>query len=219
MGRKIVIATCSLNQWALDFDGNFERIMKSIEIAKENGAKYRLGPELEICGYGCADHFHESDTLLHSFEVLKKLLESPVTEDIICDVGIQILLIRPKKLMANHGMYREMRWFAPWTKFRAVEEYFLPRMIQQVTGQEIVPFGDCVLSTKDTCIGTEMCEELWCPSSPHSQMSLDGVEIFTNSSASHYELCKADQRLNLIKSATSKVNKLRTISTKNDKMF
>ncbi|XP_077567843.1 glutamine-dependent NAD(+) synthetase isoform X4 [Stigmatopora nigra] len=91
MGRKIVIATCSLNQWALDFDGNFERIMKSIEIAKENGAKYRLGPELEICGYGCADHFHESDTLLHSFEVLKKLLESPVTEDIICDVGMPIM--------------------------------------------------------------------------------------------------------------------------------
>lgn len=39
-------------------------------------------------GYGCADHFYESDTLLHSFEVLRKLLESPVTEDIICDVGM-----------------------------------------------------------------------------------------------------------------------------------
>ncbi|XP_037102571.1 glutamine-dependent NAD(+) synthetase isoform X2 [Syngnathus acus] len=204
MGRKVTLATCSLDQWALEFDGNFERILKSIEIAKEHGAKYRLGPELEICGYGCADHFHESDTLLHCFEVLKKLLESPITQDIICDVGIQILLIRPKMLMANHGIYREMRWFSPWTKFRTVEEYFLPRMIQQVTGQDTVPFGDCVLSTKDTCIGTEMCEELWHPSSPHSQMGLDGVEIFTNSSASHHELRKADQRINLIKSATLK---------------
>lgn len=45
---------------------------------------------LYICysGYGCADHFYESDTLLHSFQVLKKLLQSPVTEDIICDVGM-----------------------------------------------------------------------------------------------------------------------------------
>ncbi|XP_019735405.1 glutamine-dependent NAD(+) synthetase isoform X2 [Hippocampus comes] len=222
MGRKVTLATCSLDQWALEFDGNFERILKSIEIAKENGAKYRLGPELEICGYGCADHFHESDTLLHCFEVLKKLLESPITQDIICDVGMpimhrnvryncrviflnrQILLIRPKMLMANHGIYREMRWFSPWTKFRTVEEYFLPRMIQQVTGQDTVPFGDCVLSTRDTCIGTEMCEELWHPSSPHIQMGLDGVEIFTNSSASHHELRKANQRLNLIKSATAK---------------
>lgn len=37
-------------------------------------------------------------------------------------------------------------------------------------------------------------------------MGLDGVEIFTNSSASHHELRKADQRVNLVKSATTKVN-------------
>ncbi|XP_007544049.1 glutamine-dependent NAD(+) synthetase isoform X1 [Poecilia formosa] len=193
-----------------------------IEVAKANGAKYRLGPELEICGYGCADHFYESDTLLHSFQALKTLLESPVTQDIICDVGMpimhhnvryncrvlflnrKILLIRPKMLMANSGTYREMRWFSPWTRLRQVEEYFLPRMIQEVTGQDTVPFGDCVLSTKDTSIGTEICAELWNPNSPHIQMGLDGVEIFTNSSASHHELRKADQRVNLIKTATTK---------------
>lgn len=44
-----------------------------------------------------------------------------------------------------------------------------------------------------------------CFLSPHIQMGLDGVEIFTNSSASHHELRKADQRVNLIKSATTKV--------------
>nr|XP_020469362.1 glutamine-dependent NAD(+) synthetase [Monopterus albus] len=222
MGRKVTLATCSLNQWALDFEGNSERILRSIEIARTHGAKYRLGPELEICGYGCADHFYESDTLLHSFQVLRKLLESPVTQDIICDVGMpimhhnvryncrvlflnrKILLIRPKMLMANHGNYREVRWFSPWNQLRKVEEYFLPRMIQEVTGQDTVPFGDCVLSTKDTCIGTEICAELWNPRSPHIQMGLDGVEIFTNSSASHHELRKAEQRVTLIKSATTK---------------
>lgn len=39
-------------------------------------------------GYGCSDHYYESDTLLHSFQVLAKLLESPATQDIICDVGM-----------------------------------------------------------------------------------------------------------------------------------
>ena len=39
-------------------------------------------------GYGCSDHYYESDTLLHSFQVLAKLLESPITQDIICDVGM-----------------------------------------------------------------------------------------------------------------------------------
>ncbi|KAM6980650.1 glutamine-dependent NAD(+) synthetase [Aplochiton taeniatus] len=222
MGRNVTLATCSLNQWALDFDGNLERILKSIEIAKSLGAKYRLGPELEICGYGCADHFYEPDTLLHSFQVLRKLLESPVTQDIICDVGMpimhhnvryncrvlflnrKILLIRPKMLLANYGNNREFRWFSPWNHLRHIEEYFLPRIVQDVTRQSTVPFGDCVLSTKDTCIGSEMCAELWNPRSPHVNMGLDGVEIITNSSASYHELRKADQRINLVKSATNK---------------
>ncbi|KAM3876874.1 glutamine-dependent NAD(+) synthetase [Diretmus argenteus] len=222
MGRKVTLAACSLNQWALDFEGNLERILKSIELAKAQGAKYRLGPELEICGFGCADHFYESDTLLHSFQVLRKLLESPITQDIICDVGMpvmhhtvryncrvlflnrKILLIRPKMVMANNGNYRELRWFSPWNQLRRVEEYFLPRMIQEVTGQDTVPFGDCVLSTTDTCIGSEICAELWNPRSPHIDMGLDGVEIFTNSSASHHELRKACSRVDLIKSATTK---------------
>lgn len=43
----------SLNQWALDFEGNLERILESIKRAKLAGAKLRVGPELEICGYGC----------------------------------------------------------------------------------------------------------------------------------------------------------------------
>ncbi|XP_072321147.1 glutamine-dependent NAD(+) synthetase-like [Eucyclogobius newberryi] len=222
MGRKVTLATCSLNQWALDFEGNLDRILQSVEVAKAKGAKYRLGPELEICGYGCADHYYESDTLLHSFEVLRKLLESPVTQDIICDVGMpvmhhnvryncrviflnrKILLIRPKMLMANTGVHRELRWFSPWTQTRQVEDYFLPRMIHEITGQDTVPFGDCVLSTKDTCIGSEICQELWSPNSVHIDMSLDGVEIVTNGSASHHELRKADQRVKVVTSATAK---------------
>lgn len=55
----VTLATCNLNQWALDFDGNLKRIEESIRLAKTKGCKYRLGPELEISGYGCEDHFLE----------------------------------------------------------------------------------------------------------------------------------------------------------------
>jgi NAD+ synthase (glutamine-hydrolysing) len=48
MGRKITVAVCTLNQWALDFEGNMSRIMESILEAKELRAAYRTGPELEI---------------------------------------------------------------------------------------------------------------------------------------------------------------------------
>lgn len=37
-------------------------------------------------------------------------------------------------------------------------------------------------------------------------MGLDGVEIFTNSSASHWELRKLNMRVDLIKEATAKVS-------------
>ena len=134
MGRKVTLAACSLNQWALDFEGNLKRILQSINIARAHGASYRLGPELEIPGYGCNDHFLESDTLLHCLQVLALLLKSPVTKDIICDVGMpimhrnvryncrviflngKILLIRPKMMLACDANYREGRWFTRWTK-------------------------------------------------------------------------------------------------------
>ncbi|KAJ3189551.1 glutamine-dependent NAD(+) synthetase [Irineochytrium annulatum] len=132
----ITVATCSLNQWAMDFEGNKARILESVARAKEMGAVYRLGPELEICGYGCNDHFLEGDTITHSWEVLADLLESPICQDILVDVGMwRLLLIRPKLWMANDGNYREMRWFTPWMKYKKVEDFSLPAIIRAIVGQ------------------------------------------------------------------------------------
>lgn len=133
----------------------------------------------------------------------------------------KIVLIRPKIFLANDGNYRELRFFTPWTT-RKVEQYYLPRMISKITNQvrnyiivcifqllifikTLVPFGDCVISTLDTCIGCETCEELFTPASPHIAMGLDGVEIFSNSSGSHHELRKLNTRIELMKAATQKV--------------
>jgi len=85
-------------------------------------------------GYSCEDHFYESDTLLHSWEILANLLKNSVCEDMLIDVGMpvmhknvtyncrvaflnrRILLIRPKMRLCEDGNYRESRWFSPWTK-------------------------------------------------------------------------------------------------------
>lgn len=48
MGRKVTVAVSTLNQWALDFEGNRDRILQSIIEAKEMDANFRTGPELEI---------------------------------------------------------------------------------------------------------------------------------------------------------------------------
>lgn len=64
--RLAKVSTCNLNQWAMDFDGNLARVVASIQQAKAAGAVYRVGPELELTGYGCEDHFLEDDTLQHA---------------------------------------------------------------------------------------------------------------------------------------------------------
>lgn len=170
-----------MNQWALDFEGNTERIIESIRQAKAAGATLRVGPELEITGYGCLDHFLEGDTFLHSWEMLAKIIDNPDCQDILLDIGMpvrhrnvryncrlliynrKVLLIRPKMWLANDGNYREMRYFTPWMRPRQVEEYYLEQIVGKITGQYKVPFGDALLSTKDTCVGAETCEELFTP--------------------------------------------------------
>merc|ERR1711944_798 len=95
----------------------------------------------------------------------------------------KVLFIRPKQAMCDDGNYRETRWFTAWTKKRTIEDYYLPRMIQKITNQTKVPFGDAVLSLQDTVIG---------------------VEIFVNGSGSYMELRKAYVSVDLVKSATAK---------------
>ena len=223
--QLVKIATCNLNQWALDFDGNLDRIKASIELAKRAKCRYRLGPELEVPGYGCEDHFLEADTFLHSWECLGELLDGSWTDGILCDVGMpiihrdvayncrvfllnrQILAIRPKLSLANDGNYRETRWFTEW-KGDEIEDFHLPRSFffknKNSNHPATVPIGILVLQLIDTVLGSETCEELFTPDSPHISMALDGVEIITNGSGSHHQLRKLSVRLDLIKSATTK---------------
>ena len=91
MASIAVVATCNLNQWAMDFTGNLDRIRISIAEAKAAGAGLRLGPELEIPGYGCEDHFLEEDTSLHSWEVLAQLLSDDSTDGLLCDFGMPVM--------------------------------------------------------------------------------------------------------------------------------
>ncbi|GFG25884.1 glutamine-dependent NAD(+) synthetase [Aspergillus udagawae] len=220
MGHLVTLATCSLNQWALDFEGNAERIIESIRQAKAAGATLRVGPELEITGYGVLDGFLEGDTFLHSWEMLARIIDHPDCQDIVVDVGMpvrhrnvryncrvifynkKIILIRPKMWLANDGNYRELRHFAPWQRPREIEDYYLEQIVGKITGQYKVPFGDAVVSTRDTCLGLETCEELFTPNGPHIPYGLAGVEIISNSSGSHHELKKLDTRVNLITQAT-----------------
>jgi NAD+ synthase (glutamine-hydrolysing) len=116
-----------------------------------------------------------------------------------------IYFIRPKMSLANDGLYREMRHFTPWSKPRQFETYYLEQVVAKVTGQTTVPIGDGILSTPETAIGVETCEELFTPLNPSTFLGLNGAEIILNSSASHAELRKLKTRLDLISNSTRKL--------------
>lgn len=219
----ISVAACTLPSVPLDFQGNRDRIIQSIRVAKEKGATIRTGPELEIPGYGCLDHHLEGDTFLHSWEVLADIISDEACKGMLIDVGLgvrhrnvryncralctykKIFFLRPKMALANDGLYREMRHFTAWAKPYETEDYYLEDVVSQVTGQWKVPIGDAILSCRDTAVACETCEELFTPLNPSSNLGLNGAEVILNSSASHAELRKLRTRLDLISNSTRKL--------------
>jgi NAD+ synthase (glutamine-hydrolysing) len=222
MTNVVLVSTCSLNQWALDFSGNLERIHESVTKCRGQGARYRLGPELELCGYGCEDHFFEMDTITHSWESLLHLLDMGDSDDLLLDIGLpvvhkgarynvrvfclnrKIILVRPKTALADDGNYREGRWFTPWKFDHPLDEFVLPAFVGSKLGQRSCPFGVAILQLNDSSIASEMCEELWAPRSPHIDFALNGVDIISNASGSHHQLRKLSVRIELIRAASHK---------------
>ncbi|XP_074264435.1 glutamine-dependent NAD(+) synthetase-like [Silene latifolia] len=218
--RLLKVATCNLNQWAMDFDANLNNIKESISLAKAAGATIRLGPELEITGYGCEDHFLELDTINHAWECLKELLLGDWTDGILCSFGMPILsnsvryncqvlcmdrkiiMIRPKMWLANDGNYRELRWFTTWKNKYEIVQFQLPPDVAHAISQTKVPFGYGLMEFLDTMVAAEVCEELFTPDPPHAELALTGVEVFMNASGSHHQLRKLDVRMRAFIDAT-----------------
>ncbi|KAK6391869.1 glutamine-dependent NAD(+) synthetase, partial [Oleoguttula sp. CCFEE 5521] len=127
MTRRCTLATCQLNQWVLDWDGNRDRIVQAIIEAKVAGARLILTPELCIPGYGLLDHWLENDVYTHSWDIGAEIMANPDCQDIIVDLGLpvqhrgrsfnarvitlngEVLAVRPKLDLCNDGNYREMR--------------------------------------------------------------------------------------------------------------
>jgi NAD+ synthase (glutamine-hydrolysing) len=222
-----VVAAASLNQWALDFKGNQERIIETIIRARrEHKAKIRLGQELEVSGYSCEDHHLEPDTVHHSWESLCNIIRVTQTspyDDILCIVSMpvqsrgvlyncsvciyagKIWLIKPKTVLPDDGAYREPRWFKAWQRDTLIVDFALPPNVRRVTGQTIVPFGVGLLRSEEGyIIGIENCEELWSPNAVSIRMFLQGAHIVLNPSGSYFSIGKLRRRVDLIKSATMK---------------
>jgi NAD+ synthase (glutamine-hydrolysing) len=161
------------------------------------------------------------DTYQNSLDMLHSILEDVATHDILLDIGLpimhrglrlncrcislngRILLLKPKMYMANDGNHRELRYFQPFQPHQ-METYRLPQKFHKLQGAQTCPIGDGTVSTQDTMLGFETCEEMWTPRAPHLDLSLAGCEIIVNSSASHFSLRKISIRHSLLLEASRK---------------
>jgi NAD+ synthase (glutamine-hydrolysing) len=118
--------------------------------------------------------------------------------------SIYLKLYGRQRLILNLPFqHRELRYFQPFQPHQ-VETFRLPEMFHEIQGSEECPIGDAIISTRDTMLGFETCEEMWTPRAPHLDLSLAGCEIIVNSSASHFSLRKIEIRYALLLEASRK---------------
>ena len=194
-----------LNQTPFDWEGNDMRIRLAIQHARDADVSVLCLPELCITGYGCEDMFHAPKLLDEAWQRLEAL--APASDGMVICVGLPVELrgaiyncaallvdgeiagLVAKKFLAGDGLHYEPRWFKPWP---AGEVTTLHR------GRKKVPFGDLIFDVGDLFIGFEICEDAWVAARPGSRLSLQGIDVIMNPSASHFAFGKQDIRRRLV---------------------
>lgn len=191
-------------------DFNIKKIIELVKQANEKGVKIMVFPELSLTGYTCADLFFQSNLLEEAFDGLLKLSDFSRAEDIdtIFIVGLplvydnailncaavigkgDILGIVPKSFLPNYNEFYEKRWFAEGKKLQGHISIGRDRNIPVST--------HIIFKLKEVSFGVEICEDLWVPVPPSSEMAKDGAEIIFNLSATDEVAGKHTYLLDLI---------------------
>lgn len=221
----ISIGVATVNQLVLDFENNSNNIIESIKQASEKNVKILGFPELAVCGYSCQDHFFEREVFVLSYYMLKYIVTNTqsFTKNMVVALGCPIMhrdvrynctvffgngkifLIRPKTILADDGNYREARWFTAWLKEGLEEFYFDDNDDMHYPEKKgPIPFGVALINCNGTLIGAEICEELWVSDNIGAKMYLSGADVLINSSGSHYEKGKQEERREVLIKATTR---------------
>lgn len=108
----------------------------------------------------------------------------------------KILGVVPKSYLPNYKEFYEERWFASAHDTNCNEIC--------LCGQE-APFGNKLLFRSGSLvIGIELCEDLWVPIPPSSDLCLNGANVIINLSASNELIGKHDYLKSLIKQQSAR---------------
>ena len=203
---KVASAIPSLK--VADCSYNIQQIESLIVQAEGKGVEIIAFPELCISGYSCQDLFGQQLLLEKCEESLYKLLDFTRSLQIIAIVGMPVMVsgvltncaiavqggkilgVVPKTFLPNYKEFYEQRWFVPSTAADARQVHLCA---------QTVPFGaNLLFHTQKTCFAIEICEDLWAPVPPSSELALKGAEIIFNLSASNELIGKNQYLLSLI---------------------
>jgi NAD+ synthase (glutamine-hydrolysing) len=167
-----------------DIDGNRALIVEWIGRAKEAGADFAIFPELAVTGYPPEDLLLRPGFVgaaERSLELIAReahgivvLVGSPAYDgDLYNTCGVcahgEVKARVKKRFLPNYGVFDEFRYFAP--------------------GDELVLFEH-----GDTLVGVTVCEDMWQPGPPATELTLAGAELLINVSASPFHLLRDRER-------------------------
>ncbi|TSA01700.1 MAG: NAD(+) synthase [Planctomycetaceae bacterium] len=199
--QLVHVGAAVLNQTPLDWNGNRDRIVSAIEIARNKGISVICLPELCISGYGCEDAFQSPGVQRMAWTVLEEIV--PFTHGVVVAIGLPVRFesgvydavavvvngkiegVVAKQHLAGDGIHYEPRWFRAWPAGR--------RVIATFEGHR-VPFGDFRFDCGGVRIGFEICEDAWAAARPGAALASRGVDLLLNPSASHFAFAKNEVR-------------------------
>jgi len=178
------LALAQMNTVVGDLDGNRDRIVARLEEARDAGADLVLFPELATTGYPPEDLLLRPGFLRAAAKTLDAVAAE--TKDIAALVGAphldrdlfnacavcadgEVKAMYRKQFLPNYGVFDEDRYFQP--------------------GRELV-----LLRCGETLVGPTVCEDIWQPGPPATDLALAGAHIVANISASPFHLGKGAER-------------------------
>src|SRR6266496_2025519 len=178
------LALAQINPVVGDLDGNRDLILGRLGEAKANSADLVIFPELAVTGYPPEDLLLRPGFVRaaeRSLEHIARAARGAVVlvgtphldRDLYnaCAVcaGGEVKALVKKRFLPNYGVFDEFRYFAP--------------------GGELVLFEH-----GDVLVGATICEDMWQPGPPATDLSLAGAELIVNLSASPFHVGKDRER-------------------------
>src|SRR5215467_13575086 len=178
------LALAQINPVVGDLDGNRDLILAQLQEAKAQGADLVLLPELAVTGYPPEDlllrpgfvRAAESrvEAIAREARGTTVLVGAPhFDRDLYnaCYVltGGEVKAVYRKRFLPNYGVFDEDRYFAP--------------------GRDLV-----LLEHGATLVGVTICEDMWQPGPPATDLALAGAELIVNISASPFHLLRDRER-------------------------